>query len=55
MILVVKMMGWSVWLILASIMFAMIIGVIVGAHYRVFIARPVMFNTLRKKIMAEKE
>ena len=37
---------------LRGFMFAMIVGVIVGTYSSVFIATPVMFDTLRKKIMA---
>lgn len=37
---------------LRGFMFAMIVGVIVGTYSSVFIATPVMFDTLRKKIAA---
>ena len=40
---------------LRGFMFAMIVGVIVGTYSSVFIATPVMFDSLRKKIMSEKE
>ena len=39
---------------LRGFMFAMIIGVIVGTYSSLFIATPVMYDTLRKKILAEK-
>ena len=35
---------------LRGFMFAMIVGVVVGTYSSVFIATPVMFDTLRKKI-----
>ena len=40
---------------LRGFMFAMIIGVIIGTYSSLFIATPVMFDTLRKKILAEKK
>jgi len=40
---------------LRGFMFAMIVGVIIGTYSSVFIATPVMFDTLRKKILVEKE
>ena len=40
---------------LRGFMFAMIIGVIVGTYSSLFIATPVMFDTLRNKIMEKKE
>ncbi|MCW5518030.1 protein translocase subunit SecDF [Muriicola sp. Z0-33] len=40
---------------LRGFMFAMIVGVIVGTYSSVFIATPVMFDSLRKRIMNEKE
>lgn len=40
---------------LRGFMFAMIVGVIVGTYSSVFIATPVMFDSLRKRIMSEKE
>ncbi|MEM9143207.1 MAG: protein translocase subunit SecDF, partial [Bacteroidota bacterium] len=39
---------------LRGFMFAMIVGVIVGTYSSVFIATPVMFDTIRKKIVAPK-
>ena len=39
---------------LRGFMFAMIIGVIVGTYSSVFIATPVMFDTLKKKILSGK-
>ena len=40
---------------LRGFMFAMIIGVIVGTYSSVFIATPIMFDALRKKITSGKE
>ena len=40
---------------LRGFMFAMIIGVIVGTYSSLFIATPVMFDTLRSKISGEKK
>jgi SecD/SecF fusion protein len=40
---------------LRGFMFAMIVGVIVGTYSSVFIATPVLFDTLKKKIMAAKK
>jgi SecD/SecF fusion protein len=40
---------------LRGFMFAMIVGVVVGTYSSVFIATPVMFDTLKKKILAGKE
>lgn len=40
---------------LRGFMFAMIIGVVVGTYSSVFIATPVMFDTLKKKMLAGKE
>jgi len=40
---------------LRGFMFAMIIGVLIGTYSSLFIATPVMYDTLRKKIMAGKE
>ncbi|EAQ99651.1 protein translocase subunit SecDF [Maribacter sp. HTCC2170] len=40
---------------LRGFMFAMIVGVIVGTYSSVFIATPVMFDTLKKKILNDKE
>ena len=31
-------------------MFALIVGVLVGTYYSIFIATPVMFDTLRKSL-----
>ncbi|WP_298501754.1 protein translocase subunit SecDF [uncultured Maribacter sp.] len=39
---------------LRGFMFAMIIGVVVGTYSSVFIATPVMFDTLKKKILSGK-
>lgn len=39
---------------LRGFMFAMIIGVIVGTYSSVFIATPIMFDTIRKKILKPK-
>jgi SecD/SecF fusion protein len=36
-------------------MFAMIIGIIVGTYSSLFIATPVMFDTLKKKTQIGKE
>ncbi|HAF76831.1 MAG TPA: hypothetical protein DCG42_05865 [Maribacter sp.] len=36
-------------------MFAMIVGVVVGTYSSVFIATPVMFDALSKKITSGKE
>ena len=40
---------------LRGFMFAMIIGIIVGTYSSLFIATPVMFDTLKKKIQSGKE
>ncbi|WP_136464854.1 protein translocase subunit SecDF [Flagellimonas onchidii] len=40
---------------LRGFMFAMIIGVLVGTYSSVFIATPIMFDALRKKIASSKE
>lgn len=40
---------------LRGFMFAMIVGVIVGTYSSMFIATPIMFDTLKKKIRAGKE
>jgi len=40
---------------LRGFMFAMIVGVIVGTYSSVFIATPVMFDTLKKKLLAGNE
>ncbi len=40
---------------LRGFMFAMIIGVLVGTYSSVFIATPIMFDALRKKITSSKE
>ncbi len=40
---------------LRGFMFAMIIGVIVGTYSSLFIATPVMFDTLKKRILSRKE
>jgi SecD/SecF fusion protein len=40
---------------LRGFMFAMIVGVVVGTYSSLFIATPVMFDTLRKKILAEEK
>lgn len=40
---------------LRGFMFAMIIGVLVGTYSSLFIATPVMFDTLKKRIQAGKE
>ena len=39
---------------LRGFMFAMIVGIVVGTYSSLFIATPVMFDTLRKKIEGEK-
>ena len=40
---------------LRGFMFAMIVGVVVGTYSSVFIATPVMFDALSKKITSGKE
>jgi SecD/SecF fusion protein len=37
---------------LRGFMFAMIVGVVVGTYSSVFIATPIMFDSLKKKIAA---
>jgi SecD/SecF fusion protein len=39
---------------LRGFMFAMIVGIIVGTYSSLFIATPILFDTLRKKIEAGK-
>ena len=39
---------------LRGFMFAMIVGIVVGTYSSLFIATPVMFDTLRKQIEGEK-
>jgi len=39
---------------LRGFMFAMIVGIVVGTYSSIFIATPVMFDTLKKKLKAGK-